>query len=118
MSFFNRRVSLLAALAAAFSITQGGTRAAPHRVDDDRYGANVRHRGSRWQGSPRIRKAIGYAKLSPLIDGVRMRWQDGELVPRRTPQPARVVTPIREARCQRRAEAKREARRLGRKPRR
>lgn len=119
MSFFNRRASLLAALAASLMATNPGIAAAMGHLDD--FIRAPRPSGGR---RPRPRKitlgrfcnhrgAAGYAKLSPPVDGVRMRWQDGVLVPRATPQPARVTTPIREAR-----RARRDAAKLARKARR
>lgn len=89
MSFFNRRVSIMAALAAAFSISNHGLGAGflgGAKVGGvDRYGGNTKHRRSRIAGPPKIRRPVPYAQPSPKVDGVRMRYQKEKLVPRDTP---------------------------------
>lgn len=90
MNFMSRRLSLWAGLALAFLDSNHGAAAALRAArDHDSKRPQQRTGGRRPRPRPdrptlycKLRGAVKYAQLSPIVDGVRMRWQVGRLVPR------------------------------------
>lgn len=87
MSNLRRGAVLISALGAALSMVADPISAAASRLRGearDYYPRSTQRRVSstRFNNPPSYRPAIRYVKLAPIVDGVRMRWERGVLVPR------------------------------------